>query len=840
MSFFTKLFKPKRINTGNKTSFFNEKIEKLKSKMNKGKNITNSLQKFNDNINYQNIFGDTFLHYCIKKRVDPQILINLLTNRTDIDINLQNNDGNTPLMLAVIYNMKNIVIELLKNPNINVNLKDIGGNTALMLAIKKDSPDMSDMSDITEILLNRTDIDINLQNDDGFTVLMLVIDNRLITTERAFSIIDKILDFSNIDINLKNNKGFTVLMLFIDNSKVHTERRTVAIVDRILGFSNIDVNLINNDKNSALILAIEKDRTYIAVKLLEKPNIDVNLENIYKKNALILAVKHDNLYFISKLLIKPNVNVNLQDNAGYNALMYAISSRKFDIIDELLKTRIDIDFNLENNKGETALDLCREFKLPEKYIISMGGSTKKDLLCKFIDKINKIIRESIREGINKKNLHKININYKVYNDIITFLKDNYNLTSTYSNGIITVSPKKNKSLLYIIDNIIDNINNNIFYKNITVRYKTNTGNIAGINAGGLTRNFFFECQQQLNELFKYYLSNKKNNVITKKASSNINSNKIKYYDELQKVVDWKNYIIVVKILIFSKINNCPIYLDKELFGKLSQIILKLIIISNKYSLIQKIFIINMLQKYKDILNKELYYGMYDLLLTERHRINMNNLNDPSKSERGRVINTYISEINEAKKINRNAENQKNMNNQMQQLKKNLKENGNMGLSFIIEDAISKGIYKDLVDFYYTHIIPHIVTFKTFTENLTFYKGYKGLKKTEFINENEFKNKIIKLFRYMNEKDENNILLLAQAMTGNTLLAPTYTINMYPKLSGNNAKAKPASFHTCFNSVDFYEDNFPFVITSNNKTKNDENLENFIHLLKSQIDSNFIG
>ena len=93
---------------------------------------------------------------------------------------------------------------------------------------------------------------------------------------------------------------------------------------------------------------------------------------------------------------------------------------------------------------------------------------------------------------------------------------------------------------------------------------------------------------------------------------------------------------------------------------------------------------------------------------------------------------------------------------------------------------------------------------------------------------------------MNEKDENNILLLAQAMSGNTLSAPEYTINLYPKLAGNNSKLKPAMFHTCFNSVDFFEDNFPYKITSNNLITSNTNLQNFIDLLKFQIDSNFIG
>ena len=199
-----------------------------------------------------------------------------------------------------------------------------------------------------------------------------------------------------------------------------------------------------------------------------------------------------------------------------------------------------------------------------------------------------------------------------------------------------------------------------------------------------------------------------------------------------------------------------------------------------------------------------------------------------------MISTYISEINEVTKINRNAKNKEYMNKEMNKLRNSISQNNNKReICLLIDDAIDKGIYKDYIDFYYTHFIPDIITFEIFMQKLKFVNKSS-------INPNEFTDKIKKLLNYMNQKDHNNILLLAQAMSGNTLPAPTYEINLYSTLTGNNSKLKPANFHTCFNSVDFFEDNFPFVITSNNKTKNDENLENFIHLLKSQIDSNFIG
>jgi hypothetical protein len=517
--------------------------------------------------------------------------------------------------------------------------------------------------------------------------------------------------------NIRNLDGDTFLHYCIKNKKEQ-------ILINLLKRTNIkfDINLKNNDGKSVLMLAIEYGMKDVAKQLLNKPdlNINVNLQDNNGISILMLAIISDMINIFEELLKRTDINVNLIDNNGNTALMISIIIYKNkNMITDMLLQRTDINVKLKNNDGQTALDLCREYigysKIYEDAITEILFPYRKYKLSEFIDYINKMIRGSA----NNKNINS-NINNNVYNAIIDYLKHNYKLISDYNNGEYRIKSKKNNALLTMV-NIFNSGYRGIFYKKISsVEYVNNIGITAGVNNGGITRNFFFECQQQLNELFKDFISNKTtnkriNNVINT-IPSNLNFEKIGYYDELQKNVDWKNYIIVVYLLFFSKINNYPIYLDKNFFGDLSIIILNLIILDKKYSLIQKIFIINMLQKYEDISKKKLHYGMYDLLLTERHRNNMTNI---GKFNKEYMIATYISDINKKIKNNRNAKNKEYMNKKMIELVNNIIKN-KLDICALIHYAIDKKIYKDYIDFYYTHFIPHIVTFEYFYEKTNIY------------------------------------------------------------------------------------------------------------------------
>lgn len=164
------------------------------------------------------ISDDDNVYYCIKNdkydycMVDK--LIELILSHKNIDVNLQDDHGWTPLMYAVFNEDKNIVELLLSHNNIDVNIQSKYGKTALMI-----SPcytlfcnnDCDSKFEIAHMLLSRYDIDVNLQDFIGRTALHIAIleydeeDNR-----NCKKILQLLLSKDNIDINKKTNKGRSV------------------------------------------------------------------------------------------------------------------------------------------------------------------------------------------------------------------------------------------------------------------------------------------------------------------------------------------------------------------------------------------------------------------------------------------------------------------------------------------------------------------------------------------------------------------------------------------------------------------------------------------------------
>ena len=120
-----------------------------------------------------------------------------------INVNVRDKDGWTPLLLACVNNKIDIVKELLNHSQLDINIQDNGGYTALMWSI-----DPAVDIDITNILISHPNLDINLQNKIGFTALLCACQYN--------SIIEKVnilLQHPKIDINLKTIDNYTALSL---------------------------------------------------------------------------------------------------------------------------------------------------------------------------------------------------------------------------------------------------------------------------------------------------------------------------------------------------------------------------------------------------------------------------------------------------------------------------------------------------------------------------------------------------------------------------------------------------------------------------------------------------
>jgi len=299
--------------------------------------LVNALINNGVNINYQDDNKNTPLIIALLN--DKIDIANILLSRPDIDVNLQNSQGNTALMIAINEDKYKIVEKLLEIPNIDLNIQNNRGDTAFFNALFHSIRYKKNY--MINLLVSRPDIDVNLQNEHKDTILTLSIFNKLDNLTK------KLLERDDIDVNLQTTQGNTALIL--------ASERNVEIVKLLLAKPNINVNIQNtNYGNTALIVAKGPDANKIVEALLEMPDIDVNIQNNKGNTVLIYAIEGNKTEVIKLLLERDDIDVNLKSEQGNTALIIATSKNNTELVEALLE-RDDIDLNLQSEQGNIAL-----------------------------------------------------------------------------------------------------------------------------------------------------------------------------------------------------------------------------------------------------------------------------------------------------------------------------------------------------------------------------------------------------------------------------------------------------------------------------------------------------
>lgn len=268
-----------------------------------------------------------------------EIIKNLMSK---VNINAQNDYGETAIMFACCNGHENIVKLLLQNPDININIQNEDGYTALMLSSLKGHQNivklLLQVSAVGAEALAKEPINVNAQNKNGLTALILSI------CERRENIAKLLLEVPGINISAQNKTQETALM-YASNFGLEN------IVKLLLEVPGVNFNGQNKDGWTALMFAINKGHENIVKLLLQFPGINVHARyiNIYPRKfetTLSLAIAHKNEAIIK--LIKDKL---------INQAFEAIKSKNFDrfkvIITQLMPQNIDAIFD-EN--GHTLLD----------------------------------------------------------------------------------------------------------------------------------------------------------------------------------------------------------------------------------------------------------------------------------------------------------------------------------------------------------------------------------------------------------------------------------------------------------------------------------------------------
>lgn len=129
-------------------------------------------------VNVQDADGNTPLHRIQQNssRTKARNILKLLLDHPNINVNIQNNKGNTPLHTRIGYNQNCYLFSspnalpikaLLAHHTININAQNNKGDTPLHVAIRNLE------IEVIQLLLAHSDIDVTISNEDGLTPLCL-------------------------------------------------------------------------------------------------------------------------------------------------------------------------------------------------------------------------------------------------------------------------------------------------------------------------------------------------------------------------------------------------------------------------------------------------------------------------------------------------------------------------------------------------------------------------------------------------------------------------------------------------------------------------------------------
>ena len=280
------------------------------------------------NVKYGDGSNDTLLHKAARKgycKIVNELLI------YHANVNAQNKEGCTALILASLNGHYEIVIELTKF-NADVNAQKESGGTALMGA------SLQGHQRIVKELLNYH-ADVNLQDSAGSTALIGA------SCNGHYEIVKELLNY-HADVNVQSRPGITALIAA--SCMEHLE------IVRLLLNHHADANIQTNDGNTAL-MSVLKRKNYLIVMELCNHNADVNLQDSDGNTALhsvLLEKVTDNTINIVKLLLSDNANLEKVNKENKSVIQLAQESHNQDIV-QLIK-----DFS-ERKKIEAAK---REFK----------------------------------------------------------------------------------------------------------------------------------------------------------------------------------------------------------------------------------------------------------------------------------------------------------------------------------------------------------------------------------------------------------------------------------------------------------------------------------------------
>jgi len=265
-------------------------------------------------VNARNKKGQTALHLASEYHY-PRIVALLL--KVDLDVDAQDNDNMTPLLLALgQYTPDNArataVAQLLLEHGASVHVRNKNGQTPLHLASERHH------FSIVALLL-KLGADVDVHNNDNMTPLLLASGQFALDDARGTAAAQVLLDHG-ASVHVQNENGQTPLHLA-------SQGHLPGMVALLLRFRP-DVDAQDNDNMTPLLLAsgqiaFEDGRSTAAAQALLEHGASVHRRSKNGQTPLHLASQHG-LSGMVALLLKFGADMDAQDHDNMTPLHFAV------------------------------------------------------------------------------------------------------------------------------------------------------------------------------------------------------------------------------------------------------------------------------------------------------------------------------------------------------------------------------------------------------------------------------------------------------------------------------------------------------------------------------------
>lgn len=194
-----------------------------------------------------------------------------------VDVNLQDNGGDTPFMNAANSNTL-AVVKYLSTYVTNLNIKDENGRSALAMAVNRNTPD------VIRFLLEKG-ADINTVDKDGNTLSYYVLNNFKSNNPKRFEEKLQLLQENGLLVNKVQSNGNTLLHLA-------TKKHNLDLLQRLASFK-IDVNAKNESGLTALQIAAMQSKDTKIIKYLLSIGADKTITTDFDETIYDLAVENE-------------------------------------------------------------------------------------------------------------------------------------------------------------------------------------------------------------------------------------------------------------------------------------------------------------------------------------------------------------------------------------------------------------------------------------------------------------------------------------------------------------------------------------------------------------------